>query len=157
MTKTGLTLWVAALSLSVALRAQAQGVGRPATAPSPATPVVSSAPVQTAAAPSSGSPTPAAASDPAKAPELTLPDPATTPDKEPAPQLMQDKRAGGVTDRDQAAHGNGASGGETGQKNGALLDIAGLPLARLLEKDHIFSGLGTFKQLLPLSHPLIFF
>ena len=75
---------------------------------------------------------------------IRLPDAASTPADEPAPANLAVGVSAGASDAD-AAKGAAASTGE----GSSLPDIGGLPLARLIEKDNLFTGLGSFKQLLP--------
>ena len=75
---------------------------------------------------------------------IRLPDAASTPTDEPAPANLAVGVSAGASDAD-AAKGVAASTGD----GSSLPDIGGLPLARLIEKDNLFTGLGSFKQLLP--------
>lgn len=75
---------------------------------------------------------------------LRLPDAASTPTDEPAPANLAVGVSAGVSDADAAKNAAALTG-----EGSSLPDIGGLPLARLIEKDNLFTGLGSFKQLLP--------
>lgn len=128
-----LLTFLGALWLTEGARAQ----GSPATVPS----ATATPPVSTATA--TPTPTPAPASTPAAptgTPEPTLsptPPPTPTPaqpqpEPEPAPLLSEP-----------------VLGKTSPPPDPGLQDIAGLPLARLIDRSNVFSGLGSFRQLLP--------